>query len=46
MIQAMKDFPDNVVAFVCCGHVTKHDYATVLVLRDADRAAPSAVCSL
>ena len=31
MIQAMKDFPDNVVAFVCHGHVTKHDYATVLV---------------
>ncbi len=24
-------FPENVAAFVCYGHVTKHDYATVLV---------------
>ena len=31
MIEQLKDFPDNVVAFVCRGHVTKHDYDTVLV---------------
>ena len=31
MIEALKDFPENVVAFVCHGHVTKNDYATVLV---------------
>jgi hypothetical protein len=31
MIEALKDFPDNVVAFACHGHITKHDYATVLI---------------
>jgi hypothetical protein len=31
MIEALKDFPQNVVAFVCHGHITKDDYATVLV---------------
>ena len=31
MIEALKDFPENVVAFVWHGHVTKNDYATVRV---------------
>jgi hypothetical protein len=31
MIKHLKDFPDNVVAFVCRGHVTKRDYDTVMV---------------
>ncbi len=31
MIEALKDFPENVAAFVCHGHVTRSDYDTVLV---------------
>lgn len=31
MIEALKDFPDNVAAFACHGQVTQHDYVTVLV---------------
>lgn len=31
MIEHLKDFPDNVLAFVCKGHVTKADYDMVLV---------------
>lgn len=31
MIEHLKDFPANVVAFVCHGRVTKQDYDTVLV---------------
>ena len=31
MIESLKSFPGNVLAFVCHGHVTKQDYATVLV---------------
>ncbi len=31
MIEHLKTFPDNVLAFVCHGHVTKADYHTVLV---------------
>lgn len=31
MIKHLTDFPDNVLAFVCRGHVTKQDYDTVLV---------------
>jgi hypothetical protein len=31
MIEQLKDFPANVLAFVCKGHVTKQDYDTVLV---------------
>ncbi len=31
MIETLKDFPDNVAAFVCHGQVTQRDYATVLV---------------
>lgn len=31
MIEALKDFPDNVAAFACHGRVTQRDYATVLV---------------
>jgi hypothetical protein len=30
MIKQLKNFPDNVLAFVCSGHVTKADYDTVL----------------
>lgn len=31
MIELLKSFPDNVVACVCHGQITKRDYATVLV---------------
>ena len=31
MIEQLTDFPDNVLAFVCKGQVTKSDYDTVLV---------------
>ena len=31
MIEQLKTFPDNVLAFVCHGHVTKADYDEVLV---------------
>jgi hypothetical protein len=31
MIEALEDFPDNVVAFACRGHVTRQDYESVLV---------------
>jgi hypothetical protein len=36
MIEHLNDFPDNVLAFVCKGHVTKQDYDTVLVPAVAD----------
>ncbi len=31
MIEALPNFPGNVVAFVCKGHVTRADYEAVLV---------------
>lgn len=31
MIEILPDFPDNVVAVACSGHVTSADYETVLV---------------
>lgn len=31
MIEHLKDYPDNVLAFACHGHVTKSDYQMVLV---------------
>jgi hypothetical protein len=31
MIEQLKNFPANVLAFVCRGQVTKEDYETVLV---------------
>ena len=31
MIEVLKDFPDNVAAFACHGHLTKADYETVLI---------------
>jgi len=31
MIEALPNFPDNVLAFACKGHVTRRDYDTVLV---------------
>ncbi len=31
MIEQLRDFPDNVVAFVCKGRVTRSDYDMVLV---------------
>ncbi|BBX97723.1 SpoIIAA family protein [Mycobacterium lacus] len=37
MIELLKGFPDNVAAFACHGHVTKHDYDTVLIPDFEDR---------
>lgn len=31
MIEILNDFPDNVVALACRGHVTRRDYETVLI---------------
>jgi hypothetical protein len=31
MIEALRDFPDNIIAVACKGHVTRNDYETVLV---------------
>jgi hypothetical protein len=31
MIEALRDFPANVVAFICRGHVTRQEYEKVLV---------------
>jgi hypothetical protein len=31
MIEALKGFPKKVLVFSCKGHVTKHDYETVLI---------------
>lgn len=31
MIEQRADFPDNVAAFACHGHVTKADYESVLI---------------
>ena len=31
VIEVLKDFPDNVAAFACHGHLTKTDYETVLI---------------
>jgi hypothetical protein len=30
MIEKLQDFPDNVAAYVCHGHLTKADYAGVI----------------
>jgi len=30
MIESLNEFPDNVVAFACRGHVTREEYKTVL----------------
>jgi hypothetical protein len=31
VIEMLKDFPDNIAAFVCHGNLTKADYETVLI---------------
>lgn len=36
MIEALSNFPDNVLAFACKGHVTRDDYETVLVPKVED----------
>lgn len=33
MIELLEGFPDNTVAVACKGHITKHDYETVIVPR-------------
>lgn len=33
MIECLPDFPDNVIAVACHGHVTRGDYESVLVPR-------------
>lgn len=35
MIETLPDFPDNIIAVACRGHVTASDYDTVLVPRVA-----------
>jgi hypothetical protein len=30
VIEKLQDFPDNVAAYVCHGHLTKADYAAVI----------------
>ncbi len=37
MIEVLEDFPDNVAAFVCRGHVTRADYESVLIPRVVER---------
>jgi SpoIIAA-like len=37
VIEALTDFPDNVVAFACHGHMTKADYETVLIPHIEDK---------
>ncbi len=41
MIELLKDFPDNVVAFAFHGRVTKADYDEVLITDFEDRLARS-----
>jgi hypothetical protein len=31
MIEALGNFPENVIAFACKGHVTRADYETILI---------------
>ena len=31
MIETLKNFPENIVAFHCGGHVTRRDYETILI---------------
>jgi SpoIIAA-like len=37
VIEALKDFPDNVIAIACHGHLTKADYETVLIPQIEDK---------
>ncbi len=37
VIEKLSDFPDNVAAFACHGHVTKSDYGTVLIPEIEDK---------
>ena len=37
VIEMLKEFPDNVVAFVCHGHLTKADYETMLIPEVEDK---------
>ena len=34
MIEALKDFPDNISAFACHEHLTRADYETVIIPAD------------
>jgi hypothetical protein len=46
MIEQLPNFPDNVLAFLCKGRVTKEDYDSVLVpavLRALEKHTPDAV---
>jgi uncharacterized protein YlzI (FlbEa/FlbD family) len=37
VIEKLSNFPDNVAAFACHGHVTKSDYETVLIPEIEDK---------
>jgi hypothetical protein len=39
VIELLKDFPDNVAAYACHGHVTKDDYEQVLIPDIKERLA-------
>jgi hypothetical protein len=38
--EALKNFPDNIVAFACNGHSTKADYETVPIRQIDMRSRP------
>jgi hypothetical protein len=42
VIEALKDFPDDVAAFACHGHLTKTDYETPECARPGTRGEEGA----
>ena len=45
VIEALTDFPDNVIAIACHGHVTKADYETVLIPDIEDKLSRHKRCA-